>query len=69
MLGEAKWGTVMGIGHLERLSRARELLADRGMDTGQCVLACFSAAGFSEALREEAARADVLLLGLEELYA
>jgi AAA+ ATPase superfamily predicted ATPase len=69
MLGEAKWGTVMGIGHLERLSRARELLADRGVDTGQCVLACFSAAGFSGALREEAARADVLLLGLEELYA
>lgn len=68
MLGEAKWGTVMGVSHLERLSRARDLLAARGMDTDQCVLACFSAAGFSDALRAEATRGDVLLLGLKDLY-
>lgn len=68
MLGEAKWGTVMGMSHLERLRRARELLADRGMDTGRCALACFSAAGFSEALQAEASRDDVLLIGLGDLY-
>jgi hypothetical protein len=70
LLGEAKWGTVMGLSHLERLTQARELLAGRGMDTTQCELACFSSAGFSDALRSETARSDngVLLIGLEELY-
>ncbi|GHD18990.1 hypothetical protein GCM10010313_49610 [Streptomyces violarus] len=68
LLGEAKWGTVMGTNHLERLQRARELLAGRGMDTTRCGLACFSAAGFSDALREEAERGGVLLIGLDELY-
>jgi AAA+ ATPase superfamily predicted ATPase len=70
MLGEAKWGTVMGLSHLERLNRARELLAGRGMDTTQCGLVCFSAAGFSDALRADAACGgdNVLLIGLEELY-
>jgi hypothetical protein len=70
MLGEAKWGTVMGRSHLERLSRARELLAGRGMDTTRCRLACFSAAGFSDALRADAAGSNgtVLLVGLQELY-
>jgi len=68
MLGEAKWGTAMGLPHLERLLRARGLLADRGTDVSQCVLACFSTAGFSEALRAEADRGGVLLLGLAYLY-
>ncbi|MCW8377115.1 hypothetical protein [Streptomyces justiciae] len=68
LLGEAKWGTVMGRNHLERLARARDLLAGRGMDTTGCGLACFSAAGFSEALRAEADRSGVLLVGLDELY-
>ncbi|MER5226563.1 hypothetical protein [Streptomyces flaveus] len=68
VLGEVKWGTVMGVTHLERLSRARELLAGRGMNTPHCRLACFSAAGFSDALRTEAARGGVLLVGLDELY-
>lgn len=70
LLGEAKWGTVMGLNHLERLGRARDLLVGRGTDTTECRLACFSAAGFSDALRAEAARGDdgVLLIGLDELY-
>ena len=70
LLGEAKWGTIMGLSHLERLTQARELLAGRGMDTTRCELACFSGAGFSDALRSETARSDngVLLIGLEELY-
>ncbi|UUU33122.1 ATP-binding protein [Streptomyces sp. CA-210063] len=68
LLGEAKWGTVMGLGHLERLRRAGELLTARGMDTEDCLLACFSAAGFSDALRAEAKQGGVALVGLEELY-
>jgi uncharacterized protein len=68
VLGEVKWGTVMGVNHLERLGRARELLAGRGMDTTRCGLVCFSGAGFSEALRAEAERGAVLLIGLDELY-
>lgn len=68
LLGEVKWGTVMGVGHLKRLDRARELLAGRGMDTTRCGLACFSAAGFTDALRAEAAGGGVVLIGLDELY-
>lgn len=70
LLGEAKWGTVMGLPHVERLRRARELLAGRGMDTSACALTCFSAAGFSEALRAEEKRAggEIRLVGLPELY-
>ena len=68
MLGEANWGTVMGLPHLERLSRARELLASRGYEMGQCVLACFSAVGFSPALQAEAGRSGALLLSLSDLY-
>ncbi|MFI9170739.1 ATP-binding protein [Streptomyces lincolnensis] len=68
LLGEAKWGTVMGLNHLERLERARSLLAERSMDTTRCLLVCFSAAGFSDSLRAEAERGRVLLVGLEELY-
>ncbi|WP_035799648.1 hypothetical protein [Kitasatospora mediocidica] len=46
------------------LRGARYLLAE-----GRCALACFGAAGFSDALRAEAAaRGDVLLLGLDALY-
>jgi uncharacterized protein len=68
LLGEVKWGTVMGLNHLERLARARDVLAERGTDTTECGLACFSAAGFSDALRGEAACGGVLLVGLDELY-
>ncbi|MDT0613284.1 AAA family ATPase [Streptomyces lancefieldiae] len=68
LLGEAKWGTVMGVKHLERLGRARDVLAGRGYDTARCALGCFSAAGFSDALRTEAERGGVLLIGLDELY-
>ncbi len=67
MLGESKWGTVMGVPHLDRLARARDLLADRGYETGQCVLACFSAAGFTQALRTEGL-SGTLLLTLSDLY-
>lgn len=64
----------MGHGHGTEPSGAacpgEEILAGRGLDTSQCGLACFSAAGFSDALRAEAARGEdgVLLIGLDELY-
>ncbi|MFM9446104.1 ATP-binding protein [Streptomyces acidiscabies] len=68
LLGEVKWGTVMGRAHLDRLSRAKELLTARGMDTSHCGLACFSGAGFSDSLRAEASGGGILLVGLDELY-
>jgi uncharacterized protein len=49
-LGEAKWGEVMGPRHVARLRRARDLLA-ASYDTTDCVLACYSAAGFHGDLR------------------
>ncbi|GAA4018698.1 hypothetical protein GCM10022384_70640 [Streptomyces marokkonensis] len=73
LLGEAKWGTVMGLSHLERLTRAREVLTARGMDTSRCQLACFSANGFGDSLRREVSHGaqgedGVLLIGPDELY-
>jgi AAA+ ATPase superfamily predicted ATPase len=68
-LGEAKWDKVMNLGHLERLRRARDLLAVKGYDTSATRLSCYSGAGFDAALHEVAA-ADplVLLIGLDTLY-
>lgn len=46
-LGEAKLGDMMGHRHVERLARARDLLAAKGFDTTGTVLACYSGAGFT----------------------
>ncbi|MER5443488.1 ATP-binding protein [Streptomyces sp. NPDC002790] len=67
-LGEAKWGEVMGHGHVHRLERARELLASKGYDTRDTVLACYSGAGFTAELSAER-RPDLALVGLDRLYA
>lgn len=69
-LGGAKWGEVMGLRHLNRLARARDLLAAKKYDTIDTVLACYSAAGFDQELREQAARTPerIRLIGAEELY-
>ena len=68
-LGEAKWDKVMNLGHLERLRRARDLLAVRGYDTSATRLTCYSGAGFDSGLREAAAAEPrVLLVGLDEIY-
>jgi AAA+ ATPase superfamily predicted ATPase len=69
-LGEAKWGEVMGLRHLARLARARDLLAAKKYDTSGTALTCYSAAGFDQALRDHAARTSgkVLLIGAEDLY-
>jgi len=68
-LGEAKWDTVMNLGHLERLRRARDLLAVKGRGTQATRLTCYSGAGFEPALTDAAA-ADprVQLVGLDRLY-
>ncbi|WP_216910768.1 AAA family ATPase [Nocardia noduli] len=69
MMGEAKWGVTMGVGHVDRLVRARDLLAGGGVDVSNCRLACFSGTGFSDALRDRAERdPHVLLVGLGQLY-
>jgi len=68
-LGEAKWGEVMGLGHLDRLRRARDLLSVRGHHAADAILACYSGVGFSAELAE-VAEGDprVLLVDLERLY-
>ncbi|MFC0863657.1 ATP-binding protein [Sphaerimonospora cavernae] len=64
-LGEVKWGKRLTLEHAARLQRARELLAAKGLDVRDTVLACFSGAGFDPALRTESG---VRLIGLEDLY-
>jgi uncharacterized protein len=46
-LGEVKWGKVMDRHHVERLARARDVPSD-SFDTSDCVLACYSTAGFHD---------------------
>ena len=67
-LGEAKWDRTMDIRHVERLRRARDLLAVKGFDTSDAVLSCYSGAGFSGDLRAVQDH-DIRLTGLDQLYA
>ena len=67
-LGEAKWGKVMTLRHVERLRRARALLAVKGYDTTATTVACYSGAGFEPALQEAARSGEVVLVGLDRLY-
>jgi uncharacterized protein len=68
-IGEAKWNEQMGLGHLERLRRIRDLLAGgEKFDTSGTQLVCFSGAGFTEDLKQQCQRGDVDLVGLEDLY-
>lgn len=66
-LGEAKWGEVMGLGHLERLRRIREVLSTK-FDTTHTKLTCYNAAGFLPQLHEAAAAGEVQLVELADLY-
>lgn len=65
-LGEVKWGQVMGRQHTERLERARDLLA-ASFDVSDCVLTCYSAAGFHDDLRSAAGPRPALFT-LDDLY-
>jgi AAA+ ATPase superfamily predicted ATPase len=67
-LGEAKWDRVMDLHHLERLRRARDLLAVKGFDSRHAILCCYSGAGFSRELQATQSR-DIRLVGLDQLYA
>jgi AAA+ ATPase superfamily predicted ATPase len=67
-LGEAKWDQVMGTRHVDRMRRARDLLAVRGFDTRDTVLTCYSGAGFDRELRD-GQRQDIRLVCLKQLYA
>ena len=66
-LGEVKWDRVMDLRHVERLRRARDLLAVKGFDTQHAVLACYSGAGFDRELQADQ-RPDIRLVGLDQLY-
>ncbi|MCO6004607.1 ATP-binding protein [Actinoallomurus purpureus] len=68
-LGEAKWGVTMGLRHLDRLRRARDLLSVKGYDTSETWLACYSGTGFDDELHAAAKRDRILLVDLERLYA
>jgi uncharacterized protein len=68
-LGEAKWGDVMDTRHVDRLRRARDLLAVKGYQAERTVLACYSGEGFSDGLRALADREPrILLVGLDRLF-
>lgn len=67
-LGEVKWGEVMSSHHVDRLARARDLLASN-FDTTGCVLACYSGAGFTDELTAASAKGGrVALFGLNDIY-
>jgi AAA+ ATPase superfamily predicted ATPase len=65
-LGEVKWGQLMTPQHTARLARARDLLAAT-FDVSDCVLACYSAAGFSADLRS-ATDPGPILVTVGDLY-
>ena len=68
-LGEAKWGTRLGLPHLERLERARDLLAAQGWRTDSVVPLLISGiGGFSPQVAEAAASGRVRLLTLTDVY-
>lgn len=67
-LGEAKWGETITGRHLDRLRRARHLLALKGYDTGGAGLACYGAGGFDDDVWSAARRGEATLLGPSDLY-
>jgi uncharacterized protein len=69
-IGAAKWHGTMSLAHLERLRHIRGLLTMRGrLGAGTARLLCFSGAGFTAELRDEAARSgEVGLLTPADLY-
>lgn len=67
-LGEAKWGDTMTMRHLERLRRARDLLASKGYDARDAVLACYGGNEFDDDLRAAAGRDEATLVDVADLY-
>ncbi|MET8041428.1 ATP-binding protein [Micromonospora sp. NPDC005215] len=69
-IGEVKWGRTLGRPELDRLGRARDLLAARpGLDVRDARLLLASGAGFTDELRHAAGqRPDVVLVDPSRLY-
>lgn len=69
-IGEAKWHETMSFAHLERLRRIRGVLTAQGRPGAATArLLCFSRAGFTAELRDEAAQSgEVRLLTPADLY-
>ncbi|WP_419995245.1 ATP-binding protein [Streptomyces boninensis] len=67
-VGECKWDTVMGTGHLERLQHIVGLLDRRGENISHLRPACYSGAGFTPELWAAERRGEVVLVDLERLY-
>jgi AAA+ ATPase superfamily predicted ATPase len=69
-VGEAKWGEPVGLPHLRRLERIRDLLRVRaGLDAHSARLLLASGAGIAPDLGSAVrGRADVVLVDLERLY-
>ncbi|MEU4571188.1 hypothetical protein [Nonomuraea sp. NPDC023979] len=69
-IGEVKWVDVMGLGHLDRLTRIRALLTAQnrpGAATARLLL--YSATGFTAELRARAVSdPGIVLVGAEDLY-
>jgi uncharacterized protein len=68
-IGEVKWNEVMGIGHLSRLRRIRDLITAGGRyDMTGAKIACFTGAGFSPELLSAADRGEITLIDLPTIY-
>ncbi|GGK78375.1 ATPase AAA [Sphaerisporangium melleum] len=69
-IGECKWNDIMGLGHLQRLDRIRDLLRAReGVNAQSTRLLLFSGTGFSDDLCAVARRdPTVQLVDLSRLY-
>jgi hypothetical protein len=69
-IGEAKWNEVMSVTHLDRLRHIRALLAAQGRPgAAGARLLCFSGAGFTDGLTQEAGQhTDVILRSPAGLY-
>ncbi|WP_285593162.1 hypothetical protein [Kineosporia sp. NBRC 101731] len=69
-VGEAKWGEVMGLGHLDRLRRIRDLLTRQNRYGAEAAkLVCFAGPGFSDELLAAADDdMDIVLITPADLY-
>ncbi|CAN5918037.1 hypothetical protein BH23ACT10_BH23ACT10_39350 [soil metagenome] len=67
VLGECKYGRILGMQDLRRLQRVRDLLAQR-VDVTDARLLLASGAGFSSELRDAAVDPEILLVDPERLY-
>jgi len=68
-IGEAKWAETIGMGHVARLRRIRELLVRAGQPGAEAAeLLLFGAASPSPQLRDAVANGDARFIGLDDLY-